>query len=143
MTTKTSAPETEIQIAELDLAEYDKLQQRQDEGIEVPIKDPAGKSLGFSIRIAGPDSKLQRKAMRILVDERLEDEVIQSLPESEQELREVRGLALSTMGWTSFKLDGAEYRFTVENAQKLYTRFPFIRSQVEFRAERRAAFLPD
>lgn len=127
--------------ASLDLAVYDDLQRRQEEGVDVPIKDPAGKDLGFSIRVAGPDSKMQRAALRTLTSERLAQESTEEPTDEENRRREARGVALCTIGWSPFKLDGGEYKFSVENATALYLRFPFIRSQVEFRAERRAAFL--
>lgn len=143
MTTKEAAAQIATEETPvLDLAIYDELQRAQERGIEVPIKDPSGKSMGFSIKVAGPDSSVQKAAVRILTKERIESNSIEELTPDQQEIRSARGLALATMGWSKFVLDGAEYKFTVDSAQALYLRFPFIRDQVEFKAERRAAFLP-
>jgi hypothetical protein len=44
----------------LDLSRFDALQVAQEAGLEVEIKDPNGKKMGITIRIAGPDSTRQR-----------------------------------------------------------------------------------
>ncbi len=123
-----------------DLAIFDGMQKAQEDGLDVEIRGPDNKKLGFSIRIAGPDSIRQRRAIEKMAAERMASD--DPTPLSPQELfdRQTRGLASSTISWTPFKMDGGVYELTEENAYKLYTRFPFIRDQVAERAGRRSAF---
>lgn len=127
-------------VADFDLARYDALQEAQEAGIDVEIKDPSGKKLGFTIRIAGPDSIRQRKAIEKLAAERLSSDDPTPLSPGELFDRQTRGLAGATISWTAFKLDGGIYELTETNAYALYTRFPFIRDQVAEKAGRRSAF---
>jgi len=123
-----------------DLAIFDGMQKAQEDGLDVEIRGPDNKKLGFSIRIAGPDSIRQRRAVEKMAAERMASD--DPTPLSPQDLydRQTRGLASSTISWTPFKMDGGVYELTEENAYKLYTRFPFIRDQVAERAGRRSAF---
>ncbi len=123
-----------------DLAIFDGMQKAQEDGLDVEIRGPDNKKLGFSIRIAGPDSIRQRRAVEKMAAERMASD--DPTPLSPQDLydRQTRGLASSTISWTPFKMDGGVYELTEENAYKLYTRFAFIRDQVAERAGRRSAF---
>lgn len=127
-------------IALDDLARYDALQEAQEAGIDIEVKDPTGKKLGFVIKIAGPDSLRQRKAIEKLAAERLATDDPTPLAPAELLDRQTRGLAAATISWTAFKLDGGTYELTEDNAYKLYMRFPFIRDQVAEKAGRRSAF---
>jgi len=125
-----------------DLAQFDSIQGLQEEGIDVAIKGPDGKTdLGFSIRVAGPDSTRQKAAILKLRDERLESDDITPLSSEQITERQLRGLAMSIISWTPFKLDGVEPRFSEGAAMKLFKRFPWIREQVETKAGSRLAFL--
>lgn len=124
-----------------DLAQFDDLQKKQEAGIDVEINGPDGKPLGFSIKIAGPDSERQRKASEEIMDERLLSDSAAPANAADLTRARVQGLAKSTISWTPFKLDGGEYAYSEENAQKLYVRFPWLREQVEAKAGRRAAFM--
>jgi len=124
----------------LDLSRFDAMQVAQEEGLDVEIRGPDGKKLGFSIKIAGPDSVRQRQAIEKMASERLEANDPTPLSAAELFDRQTRGLAIATISWSEFKLDGEVYKLTEENAYKLYTRFPFIRDQVADRAGRRSAF---
>jgi len=124
-----------------DLASFDKMQAIQEAGLDVEIRGPDNKKLGFSIKVAGPDSELQRSVVEKLTNERLQSEDISPLTASEMDTRKTRGLAMSTMGWTDFILDGKVLPFSTDNAYKLFRRFPFIRDQIEEKASRRTAFL--
>ena len=124
-----------------DLAEFDSLQKNQDEGIEVKIKDPNGQDVGITIKVAGPDSERQRKAIEKLQNERLQSEDVLPMTAEDLARQQVRGLAMSVMGWTPIILGGEELKYSEENAIKLFNRFPFIRDQVQAKAGKRAAFL--
>lgn len=124
----------------LDLSRFDAMQDAQEAGIDVEIRTPDNKKMGLSIKIAGPDSLRQRRAIEKMAAQRMAED--DPAPLSPQELydRQTRGLAGATISWTSFNLDGNPYELTEDNAYKLYTRFPFIRDQVADKAGRRSAF---
>src|SRR5262245_41152977 len=132
---------TEQPAMELDdLARFDAMQTAQEAGLDVEIKGTDNKKLGFTIRVAGPDSTRQRKAIEKMAQERMDADDPTPLTPQELYDRQTRALAVSTISWTPFKLDGAIYELSEENAYKLYNRFPFIRDQVAERAGRRSAF---
>jgi len=132
---------TEVDGVELvDLSRFDAMQQAQEAGLDIEIRDPNGKKLGFTIRIAGPDSVRQRKAIEKMAAERLASDDPTPLTPAELYDRQTRGLAVATISWTPFKLDGGLYELSEDNAYKLYNRFAFIRDQVSERAGRRSAF---
>jgi len=134
----TKNTDTAVELPDLNV--FDGMQKAQEDGLDVEIRGPDNKKLGFSIRIAGPDSIRQRRAVEKMAAERMASD--DPTPLSPQELydRQTRGLASSTISWTPFKMDGGVYELTEENAYKLYNRFPFIRDQVAERAGRRSAF---
>jgi hypothetical protein len=123
-----------------DLSRFDAMQDAQEAGLDVDIRGPDNKKLGFSIKISGPDSLRQRRVIEKIAAERMNSD--DPTPLTPQELfdRQTRGLAGATISWTPFNLDGEKYVCSEENAYKLYNRFPFIRDQVAERAGRRSAF---
>ena len=131
---------TEVAVELADLSQFDALQAAQEAGLDVEIRGPDNKKLGFTIRIAGPDSVRQRRAIEKMAAERLASDDPTPLSPAELFDRQTRGLAIATISWTPFKLDGTVYELNEENAYKLYTRFAFIRDQVAERAGRRSAF---
>ena len=122
----------------VDLATFDEAMQRQNEGILIPIKSMDRKTpLGFSIRVAGPDSQRAIDAQERLADERLEKEELEPPGARELAERNARYVAMITMGFEpNVILDGEELSYTEENALKLYRRFPFIFEQVNRGADR-------
>ena len=59
----TKKTETAVE-GPIDLSGFDDMVQRQEDGILVPIKGPDGRSsLGFSIKVAGPDSEKAQEAL--------------------------------------------------------------------------------
>lgn len=133
---------TKKEIAPVDLAQFDAAVAKQEEGILVPILGMDGKSsLGFSIRVAGPDSKRAKGAQEELADELIESENLTRLQAREVADRGFRYLAKVTMGWEpAIVLDGQEMIYSEENAEKLYRRFNFIREQVDRAAGNRTRF---
>lgn len=136
----TAAEESKTSKKELDLAQYDGMQKSQEDGVDVPIVDPHGRRI-MTMKIAGPDSQRQKDAVERLVQERIDAGETAPLDRFQREERQVRGLAMSVIGWSRFVLDGREYTYSVENAQRLFQRFPFIREQAEAVAGSRASFL--
>jgi hypothetical protein len=131
----------EAAVAEVvDLTRFDAMQTAQEDGLDINIKDPNGKPMGLTIKIAGPDSSRQRRALERMAAERLAQEDPAPLSPAELYERQTRGLAIATISWTPFKLDGKILQYSEEAAYDLYNRFPFIRDQVADRAGRRSAF---
>lgn len=125
----------------VDLAEFDKLTKAQEDGIDVEIKGPDGKTpLGFSIKIAGPDSERRKKAVQAIMDERIEDEDLDAPTAADNAENVKRVTAAATISWTSFILDGSEYPCTEDNALALYSRFAWMYEQVLAKGARRSAF---
>lgn len=133
--------EAKTQKKPVDLSSMDEAVKRQDQGIDVPINGMDGKSLGFTIKVAGPDSERAIKAQEELADELIEAGNNERLKAREAARRGVRYLAKITMGWDpAVVVDGKELAYSEENAEKLYTRFRFIREQVDRAAGNRKAF---
>jgi hypothetical protein len=124
-----------------DLSAFDGLKEAQENGIDVEIRDPTGQPIGIAIKIAGPDSERQRKAIQALTNERLNNEDAATATAEDIERNALKILASSVISWTPIVLDGSDLPCTEENAIRLFSRFPFIREQVEKRAGKRAGFL--
>lgn len=126
-----------------DLAQFDEAVKRQNDGIAVPIKSMDGKTdLGFSIRVAGPDSEIATAAQEAMADELIEQENLTRVQAREAADRGLRYLAKITLGWEpKVVMDGQELAFSEENALKLYRRFKFIKEQVDRAAGQRSRFL--
>lgn len=140
MTTKTKEA---AQTAGVDLTEFEGAVERQNEGIDIHILGMDGKTpLGFSIRVAGPDSKVAEEAQADMADELLEEGNLTRLQARQAAEQGIKYLTKITLGWSQpIKFDGQEHDFTPANAEKLYRRFKFIREQVDKAAGKRAAFL--
>lgn len=125
-----------------DLAQFDDAVKRQDEGIMVKIMAMDGRTpLGFSIRVAGPDSERAKSATEEITDELIDMGNTARLNARETAQRALIYLSKVTMGWEpSVVMDGQELAFSEENALKLYQRFAFIREQVDRAANNRARF---
>lgn len=124
-----------------DLSAFDGLKEAQENGIDVEIKDPTGQPIGVAIKIAGPDSERQRKAIQALTNERLNNGDAATATAEDIEQNTLKILASSVISWTPIVLDGSDLPCTEENAIWLFSRFPFIREQVEKMAGKRAGFL--
>lgn len=126
----------------LDLSSLDEAIRKQDEGIAVEIKGLDGKTpLGLVVKVAGPDSQRAQAAQEELADELIAEENLGRMSAGEATRRGIRYLARITLGWEpAVTLDGKEMGYSVENAEALYTRFRFIREQVDKAAGNRARF---
>ena len=127
--------------ADFDLSELDKFQQAQEDGADIEIMGPDGTTpLGFVITIAGPDSERRKAEVQAIQDEYIEAEDA-SIPTTADNMRNVMRVdAAATIKWSTFRLDGAEYPCTKENAMKLYQRFPTIYRQVARKGGSTAVF---
>lgn len=129
--------------AAIDLSSFEDAIQKQEKGIDVPILGMDGKTpLGLTIRVAGPDSDRAQKAQEELADELIEQENMTRLNARDAAKRGIKYLARITIGWApDVVLDGQELAYSPENAERVYTKFRFIREQVDRAAGNRARFI--
>ena len=125
----------------VDLASFDDGIKRQDAGILVPIKGPDGKTLlGFSVRVAGPDSERWRLAQEEMLGELISGEV-SDLSARDRLDRKTRFLAKVTMEFVpNVIIGGQELSYSEDNAVKLFTTYGFVREQVDNAAGNRGSF---
>lgn len=135
------APRKNKTAEPVDLADFDSMQTAQEDGVDVVIKDPRGKDLGFTIRVAGPDSDRQKDAQQSFVDQRIADQKSGPFDSDELIALSIHVLAASTIDWSPFVMDRKPLEYSYENAKRLYLRFPFIRDQIQAAAGSRARFL--
>jgi hypothetical protein len=124
-----------------DLSAFDGLKEAQEAGIDIELKDPSGQPIGVSIRVAGPDSERQRKVMKALTNERINNEDLATATAEDIEVNTLKILAASVISWSPIVLDGSDLPYSEESAIRLFTRFPFIREQVEKKAGKRTGFM--
>lgn len=126
----------------IDLSEIETAIRAQDEGVEVDILGLDGKTpLGFKIRVAGPDSARAVAAQEASTNDLLAQEDAGRPNASAINQRAIIHLAKVTMGWEpAIKIDGEALAYSEANAITLYTRFRFIREQVDRAAGKRARF---
>lgn len=131
----------------LDLGSIDVVK-AANEGVEVQLYHPGTNAdLGVVIKVLGRDSTEFRRLsaeqnrrrmakmtkggtfkMGVINPEELENDLINLL-------------AACTISWTGVRVDGAELPCSRENAAMLYTRFPWIREQVDATVGDRSVFL--
>lgn len=128
-----------------DLAELDKVVEAQSTGKLIPILSFDGVSpLGFSIRVAGPDSPMADAARQMMQQELVDRESLEPLTLDERREQGMLYLSRITMGFEPAAiLDGRQLQNTPEDALKLYRRFRFIYRQVDESAGKREDFLPE
>lgn len=129
----------------MDLTQLDSVKASND-GADLHVVHPStGEKLGIVITLAGPDSDVFRKAKRRNTDKRLK--AVQkgreklSSAELEQEATEI--LAACTLDWSGIQEGKKDLECTPENASDLYTRYPWIREQVDEFIGDRANFIKD
>ena len=137
------APKKKIVPPPADLAELDKVVTAQEEGRLVPIVNYDGTSpLGFSIRVAGPDSTRADEARAKMQAELVARESLEPLSPDERREQGLRYVARLVMGFEPrARLDGRDLEATEEDALKLFRRFRWIYKQVDDVAGRREDFL--
>jgi len=124
-----------------DLSELGGLSDAQEAGIEVSITHPkTGEPLDIVIKVAGPDSKKQAKARTAVLNDRLEKKIRKVTADRLSE-EATAMVASAVLGWSGVEMDGASVPFSVENAVMVFTRFPWIREQVQSVSDDRANFI--
>ena len=114
------------------------------EGADLHLLHPGnGEPVGITITLAGPDSDVFKKARyrarnttRQMMMKR--GGKVKTAEEEEQE--DIEGYAGCTLAWDGVEEHGKKLKCTRDNAIHLYTRYPWIREQVNFFIGDRANF---
>ena len=128
----------------IDLTAFDDNLRLQEEGMGVDIVSLANKPTGLTITIYGPDSERAAQAVKELAAEIEKDSANDGdlggdSPEA-QKKRTVAYLAKVTKGW-NLPIGPDRLTYSEENARALYAKYPFIKDQVQFKADRRSLFI--
>lgn len=109
----------------------------------VPLIDEETKE-PVSITMAGRDSDIYRKAENAIRNTRAKAAANRPgsfLTAEQVELEGTQILAMATLSWTHIKVDGEALECNAKNARTLYTRFPWIREQVDLFVADRGNYL--
>lgn len=134
---------TKAQGAALDLSAFGAAVKRQNDGIEVDILGMDGETpTGLKIRVAGPDSKRAQAAQETMADELVAQQVDGRMKAADATKRGIRYLAKITLGWSPESINDGEEEFAFSEAAavKLYTKYRYIREQVDRAAGSRTRF---
>lgn len=99
---------------------------------EINILSEAGEPTDVRIQVYSPDSEQYRKAAN-----RVRNNTMKFIRKNNGTTAErieadmVEILANVTVGWSGLTENGQPWPFSIENARRLYTDFPFIREQVD------------
>lgn len=110
-------------------------------GYNLELVHPAtGEKLGGIITVRGDESKEvqnynRRRFMELQKRERMNKGKDNTYTIAEIESIGVESAIVRTIGWKNITLGGAELVFTKENAETLFTDYPWIRKQVMEAAE--------
>ena len=132
----------------MDLTELD-TSSAADEGVEMAVRHPvtnaplmmADGETPITIRVAGMDSKIFRKAQRANQDRRMKGARYRAPTADELDAEATELVAKCTLSWRGVMIDGAELQCSFANAKQLYTRLPWLREQVDLFMGDRANFL--
>jgi hypothetical protein len=124
-----------------DLNDLSGLSDAQEAGIDVSITHPkTGEPLGMVVNVSGPDSKKQAKARTAVLNDRVEKKIRKitagRLTEEANSM-----VANSINSWSGCVIESKTIEYTVDNAVMVFTRWPFIREQVQSVSDDRANFI--
>lgn len=121
----------------MDLDAYEGLADRQEAGVRIELVDPvSGETTGASITICGPDSRHARKARRAAIQAQLAlGDTLDAVDVG------TAMLARCVLAWDGLRWGGKDMECTPENAEKVFTRFPWIEAQCDAKASDRRNFI--
>ena len=113
-----------------------------EEGAELLVAHPTtGEDLGIKIKLIGTDSKTFRDISKIRATMALKKKTREiDLDQDEQDFIEL--LARCTKGWSGMTENGKDIPFSHENAVELYTKYLWMRDQIDRFIVDRSNFLP-
>ena len=123
-------------LAKLDTAKV------AEEGAELRVAHPTtGEDLGITITLIGTDSKTFRDISKIRATMALKKKT-REIDLDQDELDFIELLARCTKGWSGMTENGKDIPFNHENAVELYTKYLWMRDQVDRFIVDRSNFLP-
>jgi hypothetical protein len=128
----------------MDLAKLD-LTKASNEGAWYTLKHPStGEELSGKIKIIGKDStkftQLSEEFKRKALEDMKSAKTMAQRMESAQEQSDAI-LAACTIDWDGMMLDGKDLPFTEANVKMIYTRFSWIKEQIDTAIADRSNFL--
>lgn len=113
-----------------------------EEGAELCVAHPTtGEDLGIKITLIGTDSKTFRDISKSRATASLKKKTREiDLDQNESDAVEL--LAKCTKGWTGITENGKEVAFSYDNAVQLYTKYLWLREQIDRFMADRSNFLP-
>lgn len=123
-------------LAKLDTAKV------AEEGAELRVAHPTtGEDLGITITLIGTDSKTFRDISKSRATASLKKKTREiDLDQNESDAVEL--LAKCTKGWSGINENGKEVAFSYDNAVQLYTKYLWLREQIDRFMADRSNFLP-
>lgn len=145
--TETTAVETTVTTpAPFDFASRD-VAAKAEEGAELEVLDPVtGEPVGAYIVLAGADSAVHRKATAAVSKRRFSSQKgfrNKGFDPEKVDAESIEILAACTLSWKGVLVNGAPLPCSRDNAIKMYTRFPWLREQVEQFIGDRSEYLQD
>ena len=123
-------------LAKLDTAKV------AEEGAELRVAHPTtGEDLGITITLIGTDSKTFRDISKSRATASLKKKT-REIDLDQNESDSVELLAECTKGWSGITENGKEIVFSFENAVQLYTKYLWLREQIDRFMADRSNFLP-
>ena len=120
---------------------------KAEEGAELEVLDPVtGEAVGAYITLAGADSVVHRQAVANISKRRFNNQKgfrNKGFDPERMEAESIEILAACTLSWKGVTLEGAALPCSRDNAIKMYTRFPWLREQVEAFISDRSEYLQD
>lgn len=117
--------------------------QLSDEGVEMQLRHPVnGELLDCWITLCGQDSRVHRQKRKEIRSKAMKQKIEDAVEASEQHAMDLR--IASTLGWRGLEIDGKEFKYSADNAVKLYSDpgFDWLVNQVDRFMGDRANFLP-
>ena len=123
-------------LAKLDTAKV------AEEGAELRVAHPTtGEDLGITITLIGTDSKTFRDISKSRATASLKKKT-REIDLDQNESDAVDLLAKCTKGWSGITENGKEVAFSFDNAVQLYTKYLWLREQIDRFMADRSNFLP-
>ena len=123
-------------LAKLDTAKV------AEEGAELRVAHPTtGEDLGITITLIGTDSKTFRDISKSRATASLKKKT-REIDLDQNESDAVDLLAKCTKGWAGITENGKEVVFSYDNAVQLYTKYLWLREQIDRFMADRSNFLP-
>lgn len=123
-----------------DLAHAD-VRPRSQEGVDMPLLDPAGRATGVTLRVRGSDCASYQAEIQEQIRRGIQ-RAPRKATEAEKNAEFYELHATLVAGWEGLYLKGEPFPYTPANAARLLEEYTYIFEQVRRFADNRANFLP-